>query len=231
MEEEKRASYLDMVQEALNQRAIIDNRNIIDLSATSKSVLIAFNQACEFMRDSHNWKWNWRTEVYLNNPGQDTYPMPYGIVHGVLFKKQNGVNCPLMYTPELTAETGCPSQWSMKWDTEEIQVAPAVSEDCDNLSETTLQYHDKHIACIGDRVDGKLLKRFSLDVDPATQYLNVPDYIYDAYKRCVILKTRVFLNEGAQGTVFPAQQAEWTEAYNGLMAFAKTPLYSERMVI
>ena len=225
-------SYFDLIEETLSQRAIIDNRQVVDLKNTSKSVLIAFNQACEFMRDLHNWKWNFKEEEYINDLGQDTYPMPYGIVHGILYKKGSvGSKCALTYVSELTAEKGCPSQWSHKWDTEEIQIAPAVSADCDEISTTIMQYHDRHIACLGDRTDGNLLKRFTLDEDTKKQFLNVPEYIYDAYARCVVLKTRVFLNEGAQTTVFPAQQQEWLEAYNGLMSFAKTPLYSERTEI
>ena len=225
-------SYFELIEETLSQRAIIDNRQVVDLKNTSKSVLIAFNQACEFMRDLHNWKWNFKEEEYLNDLGQDTFPMPYGIVHGMLYKKGSaGIKCALTYVPELTAEKGCPSQWSHKWDTEEIQIAPAVSADCDEISTTIMQYHDRHIACLGDRTEGVLLKRFTLDEDTKKQFLNVPEYIYDAYARCVVLKTRVFLNEGAQTTVFPAQQQEWLEAYNGLMSFAKTPLYSERTEI
>lgn len=226
-------SYIELIQETLNQRAIIDNRNIVELSATSPSVLIAFNQACEFMRDLHNWKWNNREETFLNDIGQDTFPMPYGIVQGVTYQKgSDGAKCELSFVPVLSATKGCPSQWTHKWDTEEIQIAPAVSSDCDELSQTILKYNDRNIACIGARVDGNLIPRFSLDVNTTTQFLNVPEYIYDAYARCVMLKTRVFLNENAQTTIFGAQQDEWTEAYNGLMSFAKTPFYtSERTEI
>lgn len=226
-------SYKELVQEVLNQRAVIDNRLIVDLSETTPSVLIAFNQACEFMRDLHNWRWNYREEQYLNNLGQDTYPMPYGIVHGVKYTKGSaGESCVLEYVEELTAKDGCPRQWTNKWDTEEIAIAPAVSSDCDEVSTTTIQYHDKHIATLGGRVTGDLLERFTFDSDTDNQFLNVPAYIYDAYARCVVLKTRVFLNEGAQTTVFPAQEKEWAEAYAGLMKYAKTPYYvSERTEI
>lgn len=225
-------SYLELVQEVLNQRAIVDNRQVVDLSTTSKSVLIAFNQACEFMLNLHNWKWNFKEEEYLNDIGQDTFPMPYGIVHKVMYKQgSKGGKCELEYVPDLTATSGCPSQWSHKWDTEEIKIAPAISSDCDEVSTTTIQYHDKNIACIGNRTNGELLPRFTLDKSPTTQYLNVPEHVYDAYARCIILKTRVFLNEGAQATVFQAQKEEWAEAYNSLMSFAKTPLYSERTEI
>lgn len=218
-------SYKELIEEALNQRAIIDNRQIVDLSAVSPSVLIAFNQACEFMRDLHNWAWNMRTETYVNDPRQNLFPMPYGIVHGVVFQHKDGSRCPLEYVNELTATTGCPSQWTYKWDSEEVEIAPAVSEDCDELSTTTLQYHDKNIACLGNRTEGNLLQRFSLEEDVDKQYLNVPEYIYDAYARCVILKTRVFLNENAQTTIFGAQKEEWQEALYGLMKYAKTPYY------
>lgn len=230
-----RKSYLELIKETLNQRAIIDNRQITDdLSKVSDSVLIAFNQACEYMRDLHNWKWNAREISYGEEDllGEDTFPMPYGIVHGVVLEKDNGEKCSLVYVPELTAEKGCPSQWTQKWDTEDIQIAPAVPADCDQNPIITIQYHDKNIACLGERTDGNLLPQFTKDKDTKLQYLNVPEFIYDAYARCVVLKTRVFLNEGAQGTVFPAQEAEWNEAYNGLMSYAKTPLYtSERTEI
>lgn len=225
-------SYIELVQEVLDQRAIVDNRNIVDLTETSKSVLVAFNQACEFMLNLHQWKWNNREETYLNDLGQNTFPMPYGIVRKVLYKKgANGEKCELDFVPELYATEGCPSQWTNKWDTEEIQIAPAVSKDCDEVSQTTIKYNDKNIACIGSRTDGNLIPRFTLESETSKQFLNVPEYIYDAYARCVILKTRVFLNEGAQATVFQAQKEEWAEAYNGLMSFAKTPLYSERTEI
>jgi hypothetical protein len=151
--------------------------------------------------------------------------MPYGIVQSVIIRKSlTGEECRLGYVTDLSAKHGCPSQWTHKWDTEEIQVAPAFSMDCDEISEMIIRYNDRNIACIGARADGDLIPRFDLDIDTRTQFLNVPEYIYDAYSRCVILKTRVFLNEGAQTTVFPAQVNEWNEAYNGLMSFAKTPI-------
>jgi hypothetical protein len=230
-------SYAELVHETLDQRAIIDNRNLVQLSDASKSVLIAFNQACEFMRDLHNWKWNFKSDSFLNDLGQSTYPMPYGIVKSIEYQKNTDKNkkCELTYVDELTAEDGCPCQWANKWDTEELQIAPAVSSDCDEISQTIINYYDKSIACIGNRIDGNLLQRFTLDenIAPAdAQFLNIPEYIHDAYARCVILKTRVYLNENAQETLFPAQTQEWMEAYNGLMSFAKTPYYnSERTVI
>lgn len=226
-------SYFDLVQEALDQRAIIDNRNIVVLGDVSKSVMIAFNQACEFMRDLHNWKWNTREEAYLNDIGQDTFPMPYGIVQDVFYQKgSNGEKCQMTFVEDLWADKGCPSQWTNKWDTEEIKIAPAVSSDCDEVSQTIIRYNDRNIACIGARTEGNLIPRFDITQDTKNQFLNVPEYIYDAYARCVVLKTRVFLNENAQTTVFAAQENEWNEAYNGLMSYAKTPFYtSERTEI
>ena len=226
-------NYKELVQEVLNQRAIIDNRQVVDLSDVNPSVMIAFNQACEFMLNLHNWRWNTRKDVYVNDIGQDTFPMPYGIVHGVLFTKVNSdEKCALEYTDDLMATEGCPSQWTNKWDTEEVQIAPAVSSNCDDVSTTTIQYHDKHLACLGQRTDGNLLKEFSLTEDTTNQFLNVPEYIYNAYARCVVLKTRVYLNENAQTTIFLAQKEEWQEAYSALMKFAKTPYYvSERTEI
>lgn len=225
-------SYKELVQEVLNQRAIVDNRQVVSLSTVSKSVLIAFNQACEFMRDLHNWKWNFKEEEYEELAGLNTFPMPYGVVHSVLYKDvSTGKKCALTYTPELTATNGLPSQWAHKWDTEEIQISPAFPRDVDSKSSVIIQYHDKHIVCVGERAQGNLLPRFDPQQNDSTQFLNVPEYIYDAYARCIVLKTRIFLNEGAQTTVFPAQQQEWVEAYNGLMSFAKTPLYSERTEI
>lgn len=219
-------SYKELIQETLNQRAIIDNRNIVELRDVSPSVLIAFNQACIFMRDLHNWAWNYREDTFLNDPGQDSFPMPYGIVHGVVYKRgSNGAKCPLVYTPTLDADKGCPSQWTTNWATEEVNIAPAVSTSCDEVSQTIIQYHDKNIACVGPRSDGNLLKEFSLDEDTANQFLNVPEAIYEAYAKCVVLKARVYLNENAQPTVFAAQQQEFVDAYNGLMQFAKTPYY------
>lgn len=225
-------SYIDLVIEMLGQRGIVDNRNIVDLSETSASVLTAFNQACEFMRDLHNWKWNTKEIQFLNDPGQNAFPMPYGIVQGVSFKKQNGKPCEMQFVEQLTADKGCPSQWTHDWANEQILIAPAASTECDELTYTTIKYNDRNIACVGNRTAGVLLPKFDTTTDPETQFLNVPEYIYDAYARCVILKARVFLNENAQTTIFPAQEQEWTEAYNGLMSYAKTPFYtSERTVL
>lgn len=225
-------NYIELVQETLNQRAIIDNRQVVTLNDTSKSVLIAFNQACEFMRDLHNWKWNQKEETYVNTINQDSYPMPYGIVHSLEYKNlDKDETYKLDYVSELSAkECKIPTQWTHDWAAEEIKIAPAVSTS-ENTT-MTIKYHDKNIVCVGLRTSGNLLPRFTLEEQTDNQFLNVPEYIYDAYARCVILKTRIFLNENAQTTLFPAQQQEWQEAYNGLMAYAKTPLYkSEKMEI
>lgn len=224
-------SYKELIQETLNQRAIIDNRQAVDVADVNKSVLIAFNQACVYMRDLHNWVWNYKEETYINNLGQDSYPMPYGIVHGMVYQKgSTGAKCPLMYAATLTATQGCPTQWTHDWANEEIKIAPAVSSDCDNISTMVVQYHDKNIACLGARTDGNLLKEFTLSESTDNQFLNVPEYIYEAYAKCVVLKARVFLNEGAQPTVFEAQQREFNEAYNGLMMFAQTPYYEAQRI-
>lgn len=224
-------SYIELVQETLNQRAIIDNRNIVQLSDTSESVLIAFNQACEFMRDLHNWKWNLREETYVNNANQRSYPMPYGIVHTIKYKKDsNSKEYYLSYIADLKDSEEEPKYWSHKWDNETLLIDSTVIP---INSESTVVYHDKNIAVLGSRTSANptLLERFSSSSATNNQFLNIPEYIYDAYARCVVLKTRIFLNENAQTTIFPAQQQEWNEAYNGLMSFAKTPLYTERMEI
>lgn len=223
-------SYIDLVRETLNQRAIIDNRNIVSLSDTSESVLIAFNQACEFMRDLHNWRWNNRTDVYVLTQDQTSFPIPYGIIHSVVVKNvTKGTVCVLGYVPELT---GCDGEWTYNWETETIEISNSYYV-ATEIVHVEIHFHDKHIAVLGDRTTtGTLLERFSTTQATSGQYLNVPEYIYDAYARCVILKTRVFLNEGAQATIFPAQQKEWNDAYSCLMQYAKTPFYkSERMEI
>ena len=223
-------SYFDLVTEVLNQRAVIDNRNIVTLSETSQSVLIAFNQACEYMRDLHNWKWKKYQDVYLNDLGQDTYPIPYGIVEKVFYQKNSATEaCELQYVDILTADTTCPTQWTFKWDTEEIQIDPATS--AVTLHYKQVMYADNNIATLGVRTatGATKLQRFDTTLDTANQYLNVPEYIYDAYARCVILKTRVFLGfkTPARETNWNPAQAEWNEAYNGLMSYAKTPFYSK----
>ena len=227
-------SYFQLLQEVLDQRAIVDNRNIVDITGVSDSVLIAFNQACEYMRDLHNWKWNTRTTTYVNTDAQTTYPMPYGVIQSMTYQAgTDGDKFVLNYVPELydTVSTR-PSQWTQDWENEEIIIAPAVDFDVDATSLMIMKYNDRNIAYITTRIEANLIPRFDTTIDTNTQYLNVPELVYDAYARCVILKTRLFLNEGAQGTVFPAQENEFNEAYNGLLSFSKTPFYtSERTEI
>lgn len=218
--------YIELLQEVLNQRAIIDNRNIVSITDISQSVMIAFNQACEYMRDLHNWKWNIRTSTYVNTDAQDSYPMPYGIVQSLTYVDDDSVKSVLNYVPELDADEGRPKQWSQDWQAEEIVIAPAVDFGLDTASQMIIKYMDKNIAYNTSRIEANLIPRFNPATDTAIQYLNVPELIYDAYARCVVLKTRLFLNEGAQETVFQAQQQEFNDAYNGLMSFAKTPFYT-----
>lgn len=225
-------SYFDLLKEVLNQRAIIDNRNIITIDDVGTSVIIAFNQACEYMRDFHNWKWNTREVTYINTDAQDSYPMPYGIVQTLTYVDDDNNKSILLYTDILTATEDKPSQWTQNWVDETIDIAPAVDFNLDTNSQMVIKYMDKNIAYNTTRVEANLIPRFDTTTDTTIQYLNVPELVYDSYARCVILKTRLLLNEGAQGTVFPAQTAEFNEAINSLMSYAKTPYYtSERTVI
>lgn len=225
-------AYFDLLQEVLDQRAIIDNRNIVTISDIGDSVIVAFNQACEFMRDYHNWKWNSRNTTYLNTDGQSTYPMPYGIVQSLTYQNDDAEKYILLYTDILTATENAPSQWTQNWTDETIDIAPAVDFDIDSESQMIIKYMDKNIAYNTSRIEANLIPRFDTTTDTSIQYLNVPESIYDAYARCVILKTRLLLNEGAQTTVFAAQNSEFNDALNGLMSFAKTPFYtSERTEI
>ena len=57
------------------------------------------------------------------------------------------------------------------------------------------------------------------------QFLNVPETVYDVYARCVVTLTRVYLNEGSQPSVLADQKAEFEQAKNSLLEFAKTPFY------
>lgn len=229
-------TYKELVQEVLDQRAIIDNRNIKDVNEASESVLIAFNQACEFLRDIFTWRWLKRTETYLNEAGSDSYPIPYGHIIKIVYKRKRPIEteCELEYVKdEFNNSSKCPSQWRFNWEKELVEINPKVSADCDELSETAITYTDLNIATLEPRTDKtmQLLKRFDLNLDTSKQYLNVPEYCYDAYARCVILKTRLLLNEGAQATVFNAQDKEFNDAYENLLIYNKTPLYSQRIKI
>ena len=218
-------SYKDLIRECLWQRAIIDNRQIADLSDVNESVLIAFDRACLNMRDMYNWVWNYKEEKYVTSAGRDSYPMPYGIVKGLTIENQDGDKCSLDYVNDLTAKEGCPTQWTHDWANEEILISPA-EKDADHWM--TIKYYDKNIACIGARSDGNLLKVFDKTGNSAAtdnQYLNVPETVYDIYAMCVVTLTRVYLNEGAQPSVFEAQKQEFNNALNSLLEFAKTPFY------
>lgn len=218
-------SYKDLVIETLNQRAIIDNRQVVDMADVTPSVLIAFNRACSELRDMYNWVWNRKKIVYTTQAGRETYPMPYGIMKGMTLIDQDGNKCPLEYAIELTAKDGCPTQWTHDWEEEEIVIAPAEK---DNLHFMELEYYDKNIACIGPRSDKRFLKEFD-DTGAAAattnQFLNVPELIYEAYAKCIVTLARVYLNEGAQPTVFEAQKQEFNNALNSLLEYAKTPFY------
>ena len=218
-------SYKELVIETLNQRAIIDNRQVVDMSDVTPSVLIAFNRACSELRDMYNWVWNHKKITYTTQAGRDSYPMPYGIMKGMTLMDQDGNKCPLEYTDELTATEGCPTQWAYDWEEEEIIIAPAEK---DNTHFMRLDYYDKNIACIGPRSDKRFLKEFD-DTGAAAattnQFLNVPELIYEAYAKCVVTLARVYLNEGAQPTVFEAQKQEFQNALNSLLEYAKTPFY------
>ena len=224
-------SYKELIKETLNQRSIIDNRQVVDVAAVTPSVLIAFNRACSEMRDMYNWVWNFKEEVYKTQAYRTSYPMPYGIVKGmVLEDRRTGAKCLLDYVTELTAKQGCPSQWTHDWANEEIAIAPAEK---DSLHTMTIKYYDKNIACIGARTDGNLLPTFDeTGTSAATdnQFLNVPTNVYEAYAKCVTTLARVYLNEGAQPSVFEAQKQEFNNALNSLLEFAKTPYYEAQRV-
>lgn len=224
-------SYKELITETLNQRSIVDNRQVVDVNDVNPSVLIAFDRACSEMRDMHNWVWNFKEEVYVTQTDRTTYPMPYGIVKGLALSDQDmEQKCPLDFVAELTAKEGCPTQWTHDWANEEIVIAPA-EKDADHRM--IIKYYDKNIACIGARTDGNLLPKFdSTGTAAATdnQFLNVPTYIYEAYAKCVTTLARVYLNENAQPTVFEAQKQEFTNAYNSLLEYAKTPFYDAQRV-
>ena len=219
-------SYKDLIIETLNQRSIIDNRQVVDISDVTPSVLIAFNRACSEMRDMYNWVWNLKKLTYTTQAGRESYPMPFGIVRGLTLADQDGNKCTLDFVAELTADEGCPTQWTQDWENEEIAIAPAEQ---DGLHTMTIEYYDKNIAWYLDANQEKqFLKNFDESGQIAgteDQYLNVPELVYDAYAKCITTLARVYLNEGAQPTVFEAQKREFDNALNSLLEFAKTPFY------
>lgn len=219
-------SYEDLIIETLNQRAIIDNRQVVSIQEVTPSVLIAFNRACSDMRDMYNWVWNRKKDVYTTSQGRNSYPLPFGIVKALTLEDQNGNQCKLDFVDELSAKEGCPTQWTVDWQNEEIVIAP---EEKDNLHTMIIEYYDKNIAWYLDSNQEKaFLQVFDETGDVASassQYLNVPELIYDAYAKCIITLARVYLNEGAQPSVFEAQKQEFNNALNSLLEFAKTPFY------
>lgn len=224
-------SYKELITETLNQRHIVDNRQVVVLKDITPSVLVAFHQACLDVLNMYNWVWNRKKITYQTQADRTSYPMPYGIVKGLVLEDANGVKCPLEYAHELTATLGCPTQWTHDWENEEIAIAPAEKDDQHTM---TIEFYDKNIACIGPRSDKRFLKDFddseSEIVDGVTatfenQFLNVPETIYNIYARCIITLTRVYLNEGSQPSVLADQKAEFEQAKNSLLEFAKTPFY------
>lgn len=219
-------SYKDLIEETLNQRAIIDNRQVVNVSDVTPSVLIAFNRACSELRDMYNWVWNRKKITFTTQAGRTSYPMPYGILKGLYLSDQDGNKCTLDFVDELTATQGCPTQWTHDWQNEEIEIAPAEK---DNNHTMTIVYYDKNIAYHTDRTNtDNLLKEFDSTgaaASTAAQFLNVPEVIYEAYAKCVVTLARVYLNEGAQPSVFAAQQQEFQNALNSLLEYAKTPFY------
>lgn len=219
-------SYEELIIETLNQRAIIDNRQVVSINDVTPSVLIAFDRACSEMRDMYNWVWNKKKLSYVTQAGRTSYPMPYGIMRGMYLTDDEENVCTLDYADELTAKEGCPTQWSYDWENEEITIAPAEK---DNLHTMTIEFFDKHIAYHTDRSNpDNLMKTFDKtggEAATTNQFLNVPEVIYEAYSKCVVTLTRVYLNEGAQPTVFEAQKQEFQNALNSLLEYAKTPFY------
>jgi hypothetical protein len=224
-------SYKELITETLNQRHIIDNRQVVVLKDITPSVLVAFHQACLDVLNMYNWVWNRKKITYQTQAARTSYPMPYGIVKGLVLEDSDGVKCPLEYAHELTATQGCPTQWTHDWENEEIAIAPAEKDDQHTM---TIEFYDKNIACIGPRSDKRFLKDFDdyekeiVDGVTATfenQFLNVPETIYNIYARCIITLTRVYLNEGSQPSVLNDQKAEFEQAKNSLLEYAKTPFY------
>lgn len=219
-----RKSYKKLLEETLNQRHIVDNRQFVAVADITKSVLIAFHQACLDVLNMHNWVWNHKKIIYTTQANRTSYPMPYGIVKGLALLDQDGNKCPLDYADELTATEGCPTQWTHDWEEEEIAIAPAEKDDQHFMR---IDYYDKNIACVGPRSDKQFLQDFddSGTYDADNQFLNVPENIYNVYARCVVTLTRVYLNEGSQPSVLQDQKNEFQAAFNSLLEFAKTPFY------
>lgn len=219
-------SYEALITETLNQRAIIDNRQVVSVQDVTPSVLIAFSRACSEMRDMYNWVWNRKQDTYTTAAGRTSYPLPYGIVKGLTLEDQNGVKCDLNFVDNLTATQGCPTQWTVDWQNEEIAIAPAEK---DNQHTMTIEYYDKYIAWYMDANNEKAyLQNFDEQGTVAgtkAQFLNVPELVYDVYAKCITTLARVYLNEGAQPSVFEAQKQEFNNALNSLLEFAKTPFY------
>lgn len=218
-------SFKDLLQETLNQRHIVDNRQIVQITDITPSVLIAFHQACLDVLNMYNWVWNHKKIEYQTSQDNASYPMPYGIVKGMTLVDENNNKCPLEYANELTATEGCPTQWTHDWENEELAIAPAEKDDQHTM---IIEYYDKNIACIGPRSDKVYLKDFDdseTEAQADNQFLNVPEVIYDIYARCVITLTRIYLNEGAQPSVIADQKAEFEAAKASLLEFAKTPFY------
>lgn len=224
-------SFKELLEETLNQRHIIDNRQVVNVSDINKSVLIAFHQACIDVLNMYNWAWNNKKIFYVTQANRSSYPMPYGIVRGLYLIDQDNNICPLDYVNSLTATEGCPTQWTHNWEDEEIAISPAEK---DANHQMCIEYYDKNIACVGPRSDKRFMHDFddsgTAVVDGVTastdnQFLNVPEVIYDVYARCIITLARVYLNEGAQPSVIADQKAEFEVAKNSLLEYAKTPFY------
>lgn len=219
-------SYEELIIETLNQRAIIDNRQVVSVQDVTPSVLIAFNRACSEMRDMYNWVWNRKKDTYTTQADRTSYPLPFGIVKGLTLEDQAGNKCGLDFVEDLNATEGCPTQWTIDWQNEEIAIAPAEK---DNLHTMTIEYYDKYIAWYLDANNEKAyLKNFDESGNTAAtnaQFLNVPELVYDAYAKCITTLARVYLNEGAQPSVFEAQKQEFNNALTSLLEFAKTPFY------
>jgi hypothetical protein len=218
-------SYKELLIETLNQRHIVDNRQVVNVGDITPSVLIAFHQACLDVLNLHNWVWNHKKIIYTTQANRTSYPMPYGIMKGMTLIDQDGNKCPLDYANELTATEGCPTQWTHDWEEEEIAIAPAEKDDQHYMR---IDYYDKNIACVGPRSDKVFLKDFD-DTETAAaatnQFLNVPETVYDVYARCIVTLARVYLNEGSQPSVLNDQKAEFEQAKNSLLEYAKTPFY------